>query len=381
MLPDSINGLPTLPQALTLELGNYLSRKGYPLDQIGREPPEELFTPPLVLWNHGFTDAAFFEYRVRYRHVLHSVSGLAADSDYLLFLACVLRSPLARYFMFHTAASWATERDQVQNSEALRLPFYLPDSEDARPDAASILADVAARLRRFMDEMEKRAIALVERSKRPRLGPLFDRDSDQDGETNNLQRFLEQQRQEAAKLQAELNPLIYDYFGVNPATERALIEDTVEIFDRSDTPSSLSSARNIPTVQPVDADGLEPYASMLTRTLNGWASGALRVDAAGGVDAKLGLGLVELSQARKPRDFQIRDISDALATALKGLLDANIEQWGHLEFRRSGLIFDGAKIYVLKPAVRGEWTRTAALNDAAELSAHIAQARLRAKTG
>jgi hypothetical protein len=70
-----------------------------------------------------------------------------------------------------------------------------------------------------------------------------------------------------------------------------------------------------------------------------------------------------------------------LATALEGLQDANIERWGRLEFRRSGLIFHGEHIYLLKRAVRGEWTRTAALNDAVELSAHIAAARRQAKTG
>ena len=142
--PKSIAGLPALPEVLTEELGPYLSSKGYPIDELGREPAEEIFTPPLVLWNDGFTGAAFFDYRVRFQHALHSISGLEADSDYLRFLACFLRSPLARYFVFHTAASLAIERDKVHNSEALRLPFFLPESEAARPNAAQIVKGVAA---------------------------------------------------------------------------------------------------------------------------------------------------------------------------------------------------------------------------------------------
>jgi hypothetical protein len=59
--PDLISGLPALPEALTYELGPYLQAGGYPPDQLGREPPEELFTPPLVLWDRGFTDAAFLD--------------------------------------------------------------------------------------------------------------------------------------------------------------------------------------------------------------------------------------------------------------------------------------------------------------------------------
>ena len=68
-------------------------------------------------------------------------------------------------------------------------------------------------------------------------------------------------------------------------------------------------------------------------------------------------------------------MSGPLANALQRLEEANIEQAGHLEFSRSGLIFDGSRIYLLKPALRGEWTRTAALNDAVELRAHVAGAR------
>ncbi|MBZ5626178.1 MAG: N-6 DNA methylase [Acidobacteriia bacterium] len=378
--PKSIAGLPALPEALTHELGPYLSDKGYPINELGREPAEEIFTPPLVLWNDGFTSAAFFDYKVRYQHALHSISGLDADGDYLRFLTCFLRSPLARYFVFHTAASLATERDKVHNSEALRLPFFLPDSEAARPDAARIVSNVAAKMRRFSKEMEDSAKILLKRIKPSRPGRLFDDDRDEDAGRKERNRWLQEQRGKAERLQAELNPLIYKYFGVSTA-ECALVEDTVEVFDHSDTPASFEAARNIPTLQPLDAAGLEPYASMLTNTLNGWASGGLRVLAVGGVDAELGLGLVELRQTRTPREFRTCDISKVLATALEGLEDANIEHWGRFEFRRSGLIFHGAHIYLLKRAVRGEWTRTAALNDAVELSAHIAAARRQAKTG
>lgn len=378
--PKSIAGLPALPEVLAEELGPYLSSKGYPIDELGREPAEEIFTPPLVLWNDGFTGATFFDYKVRYRHALHSISGPELDSDYLRFLACFLRSPLARYFVFHTAASLATERDKVHNSEALRLPFFLPDSEAAGPDAARIVEGVAALMRRFSKEMEDSAKTLLHGMRRSRPDRLFDDDGNEDAEREERDRWMKEQRGKAAKLQAKLNRRIYKYFGISSA-EGALIEETVEIFDRSDTPASFEAARTRPTLQPLDADGLAPYASTLTDTLNGWASGNLRVLALGGVDAELGIGLVELRQTRNPQEFRTCNISASLATALEGLQDANIERWGRFEFRRSGLIFHGARIYMLKRAVRGEWTRTAAINDAAELSAHIAAARRQAKTG
>jgi hypothetical protein len=120
---------------------------------------------------------------------------------------------------------------------------------------------------------------------------------------------------------------------------------------------------------------------MLTETLNGWASGSVRVRAIGGVDSELGLALIELSQARTPQHFDTRNISKQLAIALSGLQEANIDQWGRFEFRRSGLVLDGTRIYLVKPALHGQWTRTAALNDAVEISAHIAEARRQAKAG
>jgi len=378
--PDLIAGLPALPEALTHELGDYLKEKGYRRDQLGREPPEELFTPPLVLWNRGFTVAAFFGYKVRYQHALHCVSGLVPDADNLMFLACVLRSSLARYFVFHTAASLGTERDQVHTHEALALPFFLPESDAAQPNAASIVGRVAARLRRFIEQMEDGAQALFNRPKEPEFRLRSGDGDEEEDDKKALDAWREQQRGKATKLQAGLNARIYKYFGLNEQ-ERALVEDTVDVFGRSATPSSLEAARGIPTLQPVDAAGLEPYATMLVNTLNGWVTGGLRVCAAGGVDAELGVGLVELSKTRSVKAFRTRDMSKPLAAALQRVQEVNIEPAGHLAFSRSGLIFDGSRIYLLKPALRGEWTRTAALNDAVELSAHIAGARRLAKTG
>jgi len=377
--PDAIAGLPAFPESLTDELEHYLTNRRYQTDELRREPPEELFTPPIVLWNDGFTDAAFFDYKVRYQHVLHSVSGSVSDSDCLLFLVCFLRSPLARYFVFHTAASLGTERDKVHNTEALRLPFFLPDSEAAQSSAASIVKKAVAKMRRFIEEMEGGAQILLKKPKEPEFR-LRSADDDEEDEGKALRAWLEQQRGKAKTLQVGLNSLIYEYYGINEQ-ERALVEDTVDVFDRSDTPGSLAAAREIPTLQSLDAAGLKPYATMLVNTLNGWATSGLRVCAAGGVDTELGVGLVELSQTRSVKGFRIRNISGPLATALQRLQEVNIERAGHLEFSRSGLIFDGLRIYLLKPALRGEWTRTEALNDAVKLSAHIAAARRRAKTG
>ncbi|HUV63749.1 MAG TPA: N-6 DNA methylase, partial [Sedimentisphaerales bacterium] len=163
---DLMKGLVVVPKALCSTLGEHLKSNDYVLDKLYSKPPEALFTPPLVLWNRGFTVAAFFDREfgpLRFQHALHSISGPAQHSDSLLFLSAYLRSGLARYFLFHTSASLATERDQVDLAEAMRLPFFLPDSEIAQPDAAATIGKVAARIRRLKNEMETSFKELEER--------------------------------------------------------------------------------------------------------------------------------------------------------------------------------------------------------------------------
>src|SRR5262249_34125359 len=155
-------------------------------------------------------------------------------------------------------------------------------------------------LKRDMDENVK---TLLKQIGKRSLGPLFG-DDDDDTNAQRLNRWLNVHREKSQKLQAQLNPLIYEYFRINEQ-ERALIEDTCDILDRSDTPASLNAAHGIPTLQPLDAPGLEPYATALADTLNGWSTSALRVQIAGGVDNRLGLALIELSQTQTPRPFQV----------------------------------------------------------------------------
>jgi hypothetical protein len=376
--PGLIKDLFALPSKMAHELGTYLKVHGYRLDKVHRARDERIFEGPLVLLNQGFSTAAFFEYRVRFQDSLQSIGGTTADADILLWLMVVLRSKFARYFVFHTAANLGTERDKVHLAEVLRLPFFLPDDEAAQANGASIVSEATSKILQLKEEMQEDANNLLSGLGRSKPGLLFRDTFDAGSATRELKNWLSSQRKKARKLQAELEPLVYMYYGLSKQ-EQALVEDTCEVFDRSGTPSSLDAARNIPTLQPIADTGLEPYATILTETLNSWASGSLRVRAHGGVDSELGVGLVELSQALTPQHFVTRNISKVLATAFNWLQAANIEQWGHFQFLRSGLVFDGDRIYLVKPALLGQWTRTAALNDAVEISARIADARRQAE--
>ena len=366
-----LNGVITLPASLCPTLKQHFEAEGYIPGKLYSKPDDAIFAPPLVLFTQGFSQSGFFDRTVRFQDALQSIAGPKKDREKLLFLACYLRSKLARYFVFQTAANIATERDKAHLFEVLRLPFFVNQYECAPANASELLTKVATKAHRLKQEIEDGAAELAKRlgSKVFRLQAY-----DEGTEAQEREKWLSIQREKTAQMEADVNPLIYDYFGLS-TQERALVEDTCDVFDKSDTPSSLDAARDIPTLQRLDAAGLEPYAAMLTETLNGWATGSLRVCAAGSVDEDYGLGLVELNQVRAPRSFQTRRVSGLLGAALQRIQDASAEQHGHLVFRRSGWFFEGKRIILVKPALRGQWTRTAALNDAVEISAHIAEAR------
>jgi hypothetical protein len=93
------------------------------------------------------------------------------------------------------------------------------------------------------------------------------------------------------------------------------------------------------------------------------------------VDCGLGLALVELTQTQRAEKFKIRSIGKELARALRRLQIVSTEQCERLDYLRGTTLFDGRRIYIVKPALSGQWTCTAALNDAADLYAQIAEAR------
>lgn len=380
-----LKGLAYIPRSLCPKLGEQLSLRGYITTSLYSKPDESLFTGPLILLNQGFSEFTFIDYVVRFQHALQSIAGPKEDTNALLFLLGYLRSKLARYFIFHTAANVATERDKAHLFEVMRLPFFLPGSEMAQPDADAIMGSVVKVLKRLRKEMIASAEGLGNDQQELELGPLFHRRREgrkQIGQVadKSFQQWQRAQREASSRAQnEEIDPLIFRYFGLTDQ-DRALVEDTCEIFDRSDTPGSVMNAPPSPMLEPLsDWTSLGDYAGMLVSALGETARGPRRIGARGQVGSQLGIAVVELS--RDPSDSSFRNIGDAevLLKAFRRLLNSSEERSGSWVFRRHGLIFDGPRIYVVKPALRGQWTRTAAINDAAELRARIAEAKRQAK--
>lgn len=340
-----------------------------------RRAPRGIYQAPMVLVSKGFGKIVFSNFNVLFQDVFLSISGPAKDEDLLLFLTALLRSNLAKFVMFHTAASWGTERVQVQQKELLRLAFPLPEESPAK-DAVEIIKDVAAQMRQEKATQEK-----LYWENRPLQVDMFEDDKDSVTAT-----WLCERKKRSLALQAKLDRFIYKYFSLLKP-EIAVIEDTINISIPSSTPSAAIASRfELPTLQPVMNPkgvpgyerGLAVYAETLVDTLNVWASerkSDFRVSASGGADSESGLALVTLKLGKKDLPFSERSFSGKLAEQFAKGYAACARETNTLRHERELLWFESDKIHILRPAVLMHWTRTAALNDADHIYGEIALAR------
>jgi hypothetical protein len=347
-----------------IKLSQGLEAEGYRTDILYSQPDVVLFTAPMVLVSQGFSKVAFCDFDVLFQHTVQSISGPSHDAELLMFLTAYLRSPLARYFLFHTAANWGTERDKVHLNELLRLPFPLPGNEYADIKAESIVLGVAKCVRKFRDIIEGSS------SQNRRL---------LDDQVSN-----EERRDLTDSLQIELNQLVYKYFGLTQQ-EIILVEDTAEISIPSSTPHNWWSTDKVFTLDRIQSArpacyraGISVYADTLTQTLNSWAADTdspLRMVATGGYDSATSLAMVTLRLAEKPSDFQPIDVSKALWEALEIFRrKAARKNEGTFATERDIVLFHGKCIHIVRPGILANWTRTAALNDAVKIYGEIALA-------
>jgi hypothetical protein len=366
-----IEGQIFVPREVAGSLEDRFNAEDYSLRELYSKPPAALFTPPLVLFNQGFSGATFFDFTVRFQHSLQSIAGPSEDADALIFLAAYLRSRLARYFAFHTSANIGMERDKVHLEEVLSLPFYLPGDQDAvAPNAAALLKQIVSKFRSLQKRINESAAKLD-----ARLNPNSFKLQSHDGtDEQQRKRWLADWAKKTAIVQEEVEPLLYGYFGLIDQ-ERALVEDTWNIFDKSDTPGTLDTP--MPTLEPVDAGALDCYGAMLATTLREWSrEKKLNLNLTAGVDEELGLAVLKVEQTKTGGTFRTAKLSRELGDAITRVEQAATTTNGSLIYLRDETWwFDGLRIFVAKPALRGRWTRTAALNDSAEFYAAIQHSR------
>lgn len=353
-------------------LGEHLIDKKYRLDKLYSSPPQELFTPPFILINQGYSKAAFCNFEAVFQDSLQSISGPIKDKDLLLFLTAYLNSDLAKYILFHSAANWGTERDKVHQDELLMLPFPLPEDAPAE-NAIEIIKTIADRMRHDQEEQSQQLEQIRQESCN-----LFEVDEDR-----AKQDWAKARARRTRDMQSELAPLIYEYFGLH-LPQIMLIEDTINIFDPSATPNDPDRLQ-LQTLQDVTSNnvpnyqrGLAVYAETLIGTLNNWSAergSSFRVSPSGTIDETSGLAMVTLSLGNQEFPMITTKNKKSLCEWIKRGFDACTRETSTIRSERDLLWFDKNHIHIIRPSTLIHWTRTAALNDADTIYGQIAQAR------
>lgn len=370
----TLSGTMFADSADTESLGKHLLSEKYRTDIMYSSPPKELFSPPFVLVNQGFTNFAFCDFPATFRSSLQSIIGSKDEEDILLFLTAYLSSRLARYILFHNAVYWGTERDKVLQDELLDLPFPMPGHAPSSK-AQQIIETIASKMKaerldqhNLLAECRRQCVSLL--------------DEDKERATNEW-RKLRAKRTKA--LQAEIEPLIHDYFGLL-SPEKMLVDDTVTIFIPSSTPQSAESL-NLPTLRPANnanVSGYEPglsvYAEILAGTLNTWATergSTVRVSPSIGVDTLSGMAMVTLAVGEHTMPIVTDDLMGNLPHWIKRGFEAFTRESNSFCNERELFWFDQGnhKLHVIRPLTLIHWTRTAALNDADTIYGEITLAR------
>lgn len=308
--------------------------------RLRRSPDRAIFRGPMVLVSQGFSKRAFVNFDVIFQDSLQAIAGPEKDAPLLRFLTAVLRSRLAEYFLFHTAANWGTERDKVHFFELLRLPFPLPEQTDDPTRARAIVRDVGRHFEAFEKEQAKSILA------RDELTTRFN---------------------------TAVEPLIEEYYGVT-RTERLLIADTLDLFECSITPHAFEA--KVPTLQTPDESFRTAYAQRLTGILNHLGKrGPHRLKARTLLSTATSMAVVILEKTAVAQPYVESESDKDLNRVLQRLSKLLPEQQGRFAHMRDLKIFSSNEIFLVKPLTQRAWSQSAALNDADELVAAILRVR------
>lgn len=297
---------------------------------LHRKPSDKLFIPPLVIYSNGFTKFAFCQHAVRFQDSLRAISGTDNDADLLRFLAAVLGSRLVQYQAFHSGSSSGIGRDKLHLYESLAIPFPLPTHELVPPNAAEIVRASA----KIVKEVETKGLRMS-RSERAKL---------------------------AQSATERLEPLVNKYFLVTP-DERILIDDTLDIFQKSIHKSNLQG--NIPAIRFPERRDRELYSETLCDALHRMSrKQSIQFHAQGMASEQLNLIFMTIIFRNQKQPYEELNGDNALWKALGDMNEAAQRDNGPLSYLRGFSYFQRDRLHILKPATLRNWCRTAALNDA-----------------
>lgn len=282
----------------------------------------EIYNPPLVIISQKPDSegvySAFSEELIVYTQKYSGISLAQEDTHLAHYLNAIINSSLTSYFLFLTASSWGVERDEVTRQDLSRIPIPAPNAENAT--LVSKIVTIEHQLR-TSDSVEY------------------------------------------PSLRHQLNEAVFELYGLDK-TERVLVEDGVNLTInlRMEREASIALIKPSP-------EELKQYALHLIGVIQPFLQTLReRVLVAEVIEVRQSpLQVVKFSFLPAPAPEHI--VQTSQVQELKAVLNRIAEHLpkqiaDQIYTRRDLRIYTGKDIYIVKPAQKRYWSRSASLNDA-----------------
>lgn len=323
--------------ALDMALGKTITAKVFHFPRLS-----DIIRGPLALIHRSPIDkrcaAAFSSKDIAYLDSISGIIGQPGQEGLLKWLVAYVNSPLAQYYQFLTSTRWAVERGSILQKEYESMPFLVPDTKDSR------FKKIISYFDQIVQILEKRDILL---------------DSARESTIR--------------KLEAAISDLVFDLYDLS-LSERQLVEDTIEygieFFYWSKQTRRIVG--EVAPVKPPTSKMLREYAEMFTETVTAmlrYQKKALNavVYQDGAPLSVVDFELVDQAQAK---EIQVIESSAKLRGILRRLDRQLLERHTPtLYMRRHVRIYDGPRMYLVRPSEQRFWTRSQARADADDVIA------------
>jgi len=293
--------------------------------KLYRTGKKGIYQGPLIVVNRGMQKgmltAAFHSSDLVYDQKYYGIVISSEPSRYGYYLSAILNSKFVAYFQFLTSSLWGIERDIIALHDLLRTPV-------------PVLSKIPEYL---LNQVLEKSQWLY----------------------NNIDSA---DNKEIAAHQSQLDQLIYRLYNLTRAEEE-LVEDTLSL-----TVDFFQKREKSDALYPPSPEHLKEYAFALIGVLNTYSrSIGKQFNAVVFEIDKSPLRMVKLTYEKAQAEgdeVQIRKIA-RLNSILRELADnLQAEIADNLAVRRSLRIYEGTDIYILQPAERRYWSRSAGRNEA-----------------
>ena len=287
------------------------------------------YTAPLCLIKVTLKDgdivSAFSNRDIAYTDGVIGISGTSKDVELLKIICCYLNSEIAKYLLFLTCSVWGVERDDILKDDLVKLPLRIPDKgSEAYINLLSIYDNII-----------------------------------QSKTTNKEQLEI---------LTAKIDNIFLNLLEINDK-ERKLIEDTIRFtinyFQKKD--ESIA-------VEPVSLEMLCGYASQSLSLLNSTAkeNGSVFNSKIYFGNRGLKVVLFSLENEMDVTQVEVTNNSEELNKLLDDILKRlRAKKNENILLRKITRIYDGTRVFIVKPNERRYWTSIEAYRDTDEMLSEV----------